>query len=122
LRQWVWVLTFSVVGGLLALSSQAADSPLLGTWKWDNDKTLREFKVPTEGSELSKNDAARAKRFVEGQIRNLHSNMTLTYTEKECTEVIVSRNEMVLSKESNGQSPEGELESLTRLPRELTDV
>ena len=37
--------------------------------------------------------------------------MTLTYTEKECTEVIVGRNGMVLSKESNGQSPEGELES-----------
>jgi hypothetical protein len=38
--QSVWVPAFSVFRGLLGLSSQAADNPLLGTWKWDNDKTL----------------------------------------------------------------------------------
>jgi hypothetical protein len=62
----VWILAFLVVGGLLALPSHAADNPLIGTWKWDNDKTLQEFRVPTDGSEQLKSDAARAKRFVEG--------------------------------------------------------
>jgi hypothetical protein len=29
----------------------AADNPLIGTWKWDYDKTLREFRLATEGFE-----------------------------------------------------------------------
>jgi hypothetical protein len=66
LSRLVWILAFSSVGGLLSLSSLAADNPLIGTWKWDNDKTLQEFRVPTDGSEQLKSDAARAKRFVEG--------------------------------------------------------
>jgi hypothetical protein len=101
LRRSVWALAFSVLGSLLAMSSQAADNPLVGTWKWDNDKTLREFRLPTEGSEQLKTDAARAKRFVEGQISNAHSNMTLKYTDEDCTQVVVGGNGLVLSKTSS---------------------
>ncbi len=53
----VWVFAFSVAVSLPASPSHAADNPL-GTWRWDNDKTLREFKLPTEGSEQLKSDAA----------------------------------------------------------------
>jgi hypothetical protein len=101
LTQSVWVLVFSVVSGLLALSCLAADNPLIGSWKWDNDKTLQEFRLPTEGSEPLKSDAARARRFVEGTVKQLGSNMTLMYTDKECTQVIVGGNGAVLSKESS---------------------
>ena len=99
-RRFVWVPIFSLVVGLLPLSSQAADNPLIGTWKWDNNKTLREFRLPTVGSEQFKSDAARAKRFVEGQIRNLQSTMTLTYTDQECTQAIVGSSGTVISRES----------------------
>ena len=100
IRHVVWVLIFSMVGGLLTLPSRAADNPLIGTWKWDNNKTLREFRLPTVGSEPFKRDAARAKRFVEGQIRNLQSTMTLTYTDQECTQAIVGSSGTVISRES----------------------
>jgi hypothetical protein len=100
-RQSVLVFAFSVVSGLLALRSQAADSPLLGTWEWDHDKALQEFKVPTQGSEQLKTDAARAKRFVEGTVKQLGSNMTLTYTDKEYIEVTVGGKGAVLSKTSS---------------------
>ena len=82
------------------IASRAADNPLIGTWKWDNNKTLREFRLPTVGSEQFKRDAARAKRFVEGQIRNLQSTMTLTYTDQECTQAIVGSSGTVISRES----------------------
>jgi hypothetical protein len=97
-RQAVWVLALSAIGSLLAFSSQAADNPLIGSWKWDNDKTLREFRLPTDGSEQLKSDAARAKRFVEATVKKAGSNMTLTYTDKKYTEVIVASNGMALSK------------------------
>jgi len=100
IRHVVWVLIFSMVGGLLTWPSRAADNPLIGTWKWDNNKTLREFRLPTVGSEPFKSDAARAKRFVEGQARNLQSTMTLTYTDQECTQVIAGGSGIVISRES----------------------
>jgi hypothetical protein len=85
---------------VFASQGLAADNPLIGSWKWDNDKTLREFRLPTDGSEQLKSDAARAKRFVEATVKKAGSNMTLTYTDKECTEVIVGGNAFVLRKES----------------------
>lgn len=91
---------FSLVVGFFAMSSVAADNPLIGKWKWDNDRTLRELRLPTDGSEQLKSDAARAKRFVEAESSNLRSNMTLTYTDKECTEVIFGPGGMVLSNAS----------------------
>jgi len=100
-RQGLETLCAVIVGLMaFAIPGWAADNPLIGTWKWDNDKTLREFRLPTEGSEQLKSDAARAKRFVEGQVRNARSNMTLTYTDKEYTEVIVANSGMALSNET----------------------
>jgi hypothetical protein len=96
----VFVLALSMVISLIALPIRAADNPLIGSWKWDNNKTLREFRLPRVGSEQFKSDAARAKRFVEGQIRNLQSNMTLTYTDQQCTQVIVGNSGTVISRES----------------------
>lgn len=101
MRRLALVLGLSVLGSLLALPACAAANPLIGSWKWDNNKTLQELKMPTEGSDQLKSDAARAKRFVEGEIRNLNSNMTLTYTDKEYVEVIVDGHGAVLSKTSS---------------------
>ena len=78
----------------------AAKNPLIGTWKWDNAKTLQEFQSPTEGSAELKASAAKAKAFVEDVAKKLNSNVTLTYTEKECTEIIVDSIGHELSKES----------------------
>src|SRR5271168_4059669 len=89
-KQSAFVCVLILAGCFLGRSVAAADNPLIGSWRWDNDKTLQEFTLPTAGSEQLKSDAARAKRFVEAQVNHLHSNMTLTYTEKEYTEVIVA--------------------------------
>ena len=61
----------AVIVGLIFFAGQgwAADSPLIGTWKQDWNRTLQELKVPAEGTEQLKSDAARAKRFVEGGVR-----------------------------------------------------
>jgi len=78
----------------------AADNPLIGTWKWDNVKTLREFQSPTEGSAELKASAAKAKAFVEAIAKKLNSNVRLTYTDNKCTEIIVDGKGHELSKES----------------------
>jgi predicted amidohydrolase YtcJ len=56
----------------------AAANPIIGTWKWDNVKTLQEFQSPTEGSAELKESAAKAKAFAEAIAKQLNSNMTLT--------------------------------------------
>jgi hypothetical protein len=66
-------LAWPLLAPLQAAASGAADNPLIGTWKWDNKRTLRELRLPTVGPEQFKRDAARAKHLVEGQIRNLQS-------------------------------------------------
>jgi hypothetical protein len=83
------VLIFSVVGGLLTLSSCAADNPLIGTWKQDWNRTLQELKVPTEGTEQITSESARAKRFIQGGARNLGDSVRFAYTDTICTESVV---------------------------------
>ncbi len=78
----------------------AADNPLIGTWTQDWHTTLHELHLPTEGSKQLLSDATRAKRFVEGAVKNLGYNMTLTFTDEECTQVIFANNGTVLSKGS----------------------
>ncbi len=78
----------------------AAKNPLIGTWKWDNAKTLQEFQSPTEGSAQLKESAARAKAFAEAIAKHLNSNVTLTYTDKVCTEIVLDRKGDELSRES----------------------
>jgi hypothetical protein len=74
------LLAFTCTGCL------APKNPLLGTWRMDDAKTLQEFQSPTEGSAELKGSAAKAKAFVEAVAKNLTSNVTLTYTDKSCTE------------------------------------
>jgi hypothetical protein len=88
------------LAALICGECEAAQNPLLGSWKWDNNKTLREFKFPTAGSEKLMNDAAKAKRFIDGTVTELRSNMTLTYTESSCVEVIYDSRRNVLSRKS----------------------
>jgi hypothetical protein len=78
----------------------AAKNPLIGTWKWDNAKTLREFHSPTEGSAELRASAAKAKAFTEAIAKKLNSNVRLTYTDNKCTEIIVDSKDHELSKES----------------------
>lgn len=69
--------------------SFAGVNPLIGSWKWDNAKTLANFQLPPAGSseELIKS-AIKAKTFVEGVNRELQSNVVLTYRESECEQVM----------------------------------
>jgi hypothetical protein len=78
----------------------AAKNPLIGTWKWDNAKTLQEFQSPTDGSAELKASAATTKAFVEAVAEKLNSNVTLTYTDSKCTEIIFDSKGHELSKES----------------------
>jgi hypothetical protein len=79
----------------------AAKNPLIGTWKWDNVKTLQKFQSPTEGSAELNASAAKAKAFVEAVAKKLNSNVTLTYTDNKCTEIIVDGIGHELSKQSS---------------------
>jgi hypothetical protein len=64
----------------------AADNPLVGSWRWDNEKTLSNFKFPDDGSDEQKKDALKARRFVESVAREIRSNVTLTYEDREYTQ------------------------------------
>jgi hypothetical protein len=78
----------------------SAKNPLIGTWRSDDSKTLQEFQSPTEGSAELKASAAKAKAFVEAVAEKLNSNVTLTYTDSKCTEIIFDSKGHELSKES----------------------
>src|SRR5262245_41811842 len=63
-----------VLGGLLVAAGmttacQAADNPLIGSWRWDLEKTLRNIHPPAGASKSMVNSATKAKKFVEGLIR-----------------------------------------------------
>jgi hypothetical protein len=88
------LLVFTCTGCL------AAKNPLVGTWRSDDAKTLQEFQSPAEGSAELKASAAKAKAFVEAVAKKLNSNVTLTYTDSKCTEVIFDSKGHELSKES----------------------
>jgi hypothetical protein len=78
----------------------APKNPLVGTWRSDNAKTLQELQSPAEGSSELKASAAKAKAFVEAVAEKLNSNVTLTYTDNKCTEIIFDSKGHELSKES----------------------
>jgi len=88
------LITFTCNGCL------APKNPLIGTWRSDDTKTLQEFQSPTEGSSERKVSAAKAKAFVEAVAEKLNSNVTLTYTDNKCTEIIFDSKGHELGKES----------------------
>jgi hypothetical protein len=96
----VGCLTALILLAFTGNGCRTAKSPLIGTWKMDDAKTLREFQSPTEGSAELKASAAKAKAFVEAVAKKLNSNVTLTYTDKNCTEIIFDSKGHELSKES----------------------
>lgn len=75
----------------------AQDNPLIGSWKWDNSKTLQNFRMPTAGTEAYMRSATKAKAFVENAAAKLNSNMSLTYDQANCREVIFDGKGKVLS-------------------------
>jgi hypothetical protein len=92
---------FALLAGLAFHMSYADENPLVGgSWRWDNNKTLANFQLPTEGSDELKGSANKAKRFVEGTVAKLHSNMVLTYRENQCEQVIFADGGRVLSRET----------------------
>jgi hypothetical protein len=98
-----FILTFVLVVSLMSFGfcgSVVGDNPLIGSWKWDNDKTLQSFKLPTEGSEELMRSARKAKSFAESVKKKLHSNMVLTYRQNECDQVIYDDNGHELSRET----------------------
>jgi len=78
----------------------AQDNPLIGSWKWDNIKTLQELEVPQKASPETKRSATKAKRIVEMMGNKLGSNVTFTYTEKSCLEIVFDNKGNELSRES----------------------
>ena|ERR1700675_2799989 len=101
-RSWVGLgrLTALILLAFSCNRCLAPKNPLIGTWRSDDAKTLQEFQSPTEGSAELKASEAKAKAFVEAVAKKLNSNVTLTYTEKECTEIIFDSKGHELSKES----------------------
>lgn len=85
---------------LASLPAQAADNPLLGSWRWDNAKTLRNLQVPAEGSPELLESANRARTFVTQLNAKLNSNIIHTYSESEFTQVTFGPDGGVLSSES----------------------
>lgn len=94
------VLLIGLLAGLAFQVSCASENPLLGSWKWDNNKTLMNLQLPAEGSDELKKSASKAKAFVEEAATKLRSNMVLTYREHECDQVVFGDNGQVLSKET----------------------
>ena len=81
-----------VAGLLLVLSigsCGAVTNPLVGSWRWDNAKTLDNFKATADRAPESQAASVdKARRFVEAVATRLRSNMVLIYTDHDCTEVI----------------------------------
>ena len=83
-----------LVAGLLfatlsTASCRSATNPLVGSWRWDNAKTLDNLKATAGGAPESQAASLdKARRFVEAVATRLHSNMVLTYTDHDCVEVI----------------------------------
>jgi hypothetical protein len=72
----------------IAAASGAPNNPLIGSWRWDNEKTLQNFHVSTQGTKEYMNSAAKAKQFVQSVAARIRSNMVLTYRDNEYDEVI----------------------------------
>lgn len=82
-----------LVAGLLVVlsigSCRAVTNPLVGSWRWDNAKTLDNFKAAADGAPASQAASVdKARRFVEAVATRLRSNMLLIYTDHDCTEVV----------------------------------
>lgn len=73
---------------ILSGCSFASDNPLIGSWRMDSDKTLKELKIPTEGSEELKNSAVKAQKAVECFAKKICGDVGLIYSEKEYITVI----------------------------------
>src|SRR5215211_1533248 len=89
-----------IVSAALQQPCYAEDNPLIGSWRWDNAKTLANLQIPTEGSEELRKSASEAKTFVEGIATKLHSNVVFTYQERECSQVMYAEDGKILSRET----------------------
>jgi hypothetical protein len=94
-----------LVAGLLSVlsisSCRAVTNPLVGSWRWDNAKTLDNFKAAADGAPESQAASVdKARRFVEAVATRLRSNMVLIYTDHDCTQVITDDAGRELSRET----------------------
>ena len=78
--------------------SRAAENPLIGTWKWDLNKTLQNLRFPSEGSDELKASATKAKKFVEGAAKNIVPNTTVIFADKEYLQIIYDSKGNILSR------------------------
>ena len=78
----------SLLAFILSSCSFASDNPLIGSWKMDSEKTLKELKLPVGGSAELKNSAAKAKASIECFTNKLCGDVGLIYSEKEYITVI----------------------------------
>lgn len=90
-------VVFMLLATFIFNKGQAAENPLIGSWKWDNNMTLQNLRVPTQGSDEMKASAVRAKRFVESiKINSLR--VTLTYSGKNYIQVMSDDKGKVISR------------------------
>jgi hypothetical protein len=94
------VLLIGMSAGLAFQVSCTGENPLLGSWRWDNNKTLMNLQLPANGSDELKKSASKARAFVEGAATKLRSNMVITYREHECDQIVFGDNGKVLSRET----------------------
>jgi hypothetical protein len=81
-------------------SCRSATNPLVGSWRWDNAKTLENFKATAAAApESQASSIEKARRFVESVATRLRSNMVLTYTDHDCAEVITDDTGREISRE-----------------------
>jgi hypothetical protein len=81
-------------------SCRATTNPSVGSWRWDNAKTLDNFKTTADSAPASQAaSVANARRFVEAVAARLRSNMVLIYTDHDCTGVITDDGGRELSRE-----------------------
>jgi hypothetical protein len=83
----------------LATACQAADNPLIGSWRWDHDKTLRNMQTPAGASKAVMDSAAKAKKFVEAVKRKV-GYMTVTYSDHDYLQIEYAPDGTVLTRQS----------------------
>lgn len=73
---------------------------MLGSWRWDNGKTLRNLQVPAEGSQELLESAQRARTFVANLNAKLNSNVVVSFSKNEYTQSTFGPGGDVFSRES----------------------
>jgi hypothetical protein len=93
------ILTALILAAFMGGECLAAKSPLIGSWKWDNEKTLEEFRLLTKASDGMNGSTSKTEQFLAARLKH-RLNVTFTYTEKRCIQITFDERGNLLGKES----------------------